>query len=84
MGATGQRLLGVTELPGLLLLMLVMGSPKAHSSSTTVLTTAVYCYTYLSYERDEAFRLTNAIGASWDLDRWQITDREHYSTGGHP
>lgn len=49
MGATGQRLLGVTELPGLLLLMLVMGSPKAHSSSTSFSllpsTTTPICHT---------------------------------------
>jgi len=77
METTGQRLLGLTVLLGaLLLLLLAVASPQAHSTSTAVLITAVYYDTYLPDEPDEAFRLTNVSTSPVDLNGWEITDGE--------
>jgi hypothetical protein len=77
MRSTGHRLYAVAMLLGLLLaLSLVMASPHARSTSSTILITAVYYDPYVTNEWDEAFRLTNVGDSPVDLNGWGITDEE--------
>lgn len=73
----GRFQLGSLIVIGLSVLLLgFSGLFSTSTTSSTMLITAIYYDTYISYEPDEAFRLMNVSASTVILTNWTVTDGE--------